>query len=63
MILTKEQYAQFRKEIGTALSAIAQKYNCEVEVGNIEYSDILTEAKLFFKSKGEQGESAEMKNN
>ena len=50
MKMTKEQFANFRTEIESALSDIATKYGCIVEAGNIKYDDILTTVSLQFKS-------------
>ena len=50
MKLTKEQFANFRSEIETALASVAAKYGCIVEAGNIKYDDILTTVSVQFKS-------------
>ena len=62
MIMTKEQFAALRKEMETALSEIADKYNCEVSVGKIKYDDISTEITVSLNSKGEDGKSADQLN-
>ena len=62
MIMTKEQFAALRKEMETALSEIANKYNCEVSVGKIKYDDISTEITVSLNSKGEDGKSADQLN-
>ena len=56
MKMTKEQFANFRTEIESALSDIATKYGCIVEAGNIKYDDICTTVSVAFKT-----ETAEVK--
>lgn len=62
MIMTKEQFNQLRYEMETALSAIAEKYNCDVSIGNIKYDDINTDISVSFRSKGADGKSADQLN-
>ena len=50
MKMTKEQFANFRTEIESALSDIATKYGCIVEAGNIKYDDICTTVSVAFKT-------------
>ena len=50
MKMTKEQFANFRAEIESALSDIATKYGCIVEAGNIKYDDICTTVSVAFKT-------------
>lgn len=62
MIMTKEQFTVFRSEMESALAAIAEKYNCDVSVGNIKYDDINTDISVSFRSKGADGKSADQLN-
>ena len=62
MIMTKEQFATLRSEMETALAAIADKYNCDISVGNIKYDDINTDVSVSFRSKGADGKSADQLN-
>ena len=62
MIMTKEQFNQLRYEMETALAAIAEKYNCDVSIGNIKYDDINTDISVSFRSKGSDGKSADQLN-
>ena len=62
MIMTKEQVNELRYEMETALAAIAEKYNCDVSVGNIKYDDINTDIVVSLRSKGENGKSADQLN-
>ena len=50
---------QFRTEVELALAAVAEKYGCEVAAGNIKYDTASVDIAIYFKSKGENGESAE----
>lgn len=62
MIMTKEQFAALRSEMEAALSTIAEKYNCDVSIGNIKYDDINTDISVSLRSKGEDGKSADQMN-
>ena len=62
MIMTKEQFAELRYEMENALTAIAEKYNCDVSIGNIKYDDINTDIVVSLRSKGENGKSADQLN-
>lgn len=62
MIMTKEQFNQLRSEMETALAAIAEKYNCDVSIGNIKYDDINTNISVSLRSKGSNGKSADQLN-
>lgn len=62
MIMTKEQFADLRYEMEKALAAIAEKYNCDVSIGNIKYDDINTDITVSLRSKGENGKSADQMN-
>ena len=62
MIMTKEQFNQLRHEMETALAAIAEKYNCDVSIGNIKYDDINTDIVVSLRSKGSDGKSADQLN-
>lgn len=62
MIMTKEQFNELRYEMETALSAIAEKYNCDVSIGNIKYDDINTDIVVSLRSKGADGKSADQLN-
>ena len=62
MIMTKEQFTELRYEMETALSAIAEKYNCDVSIGNIKYDDINTDIVVSLRSKGTDGKSADQMN-
>ena len=59
MIMTKEQFADLRYEMENALAAIAEKYNCDVSIGNIKYDDINTDIVVSLRSKGADGKSAD----
>lgn len=50
---------KFRNEVELALAAVAEKYGCEVAAGNIKYDTTSVDIAVYFKSKGENGESAE----
>lgn len=50
---------KFRTEVELALAAVAEKYGCEVAAGNIKYDATSVDIAIYFKSKGENGESAE----
>lgn len=50
---------KFQTEVELALAAVAEKYGCEVAAGNIKYDATSADITLYFKSKGENGESAE----
>lgn len=62
MIMTKEQFNQFRSEMEAALATIATKYNCDVSIGNIKYDDINTDISVSFRSKGTDGKTADQLN-
>ena len=62
MIMTKEQFNQLRYEMEIALAAIAEKYNCDVSIGNIKYDDINTNISVSLRSKGADGKSADQLN-
>ena len=62
MILTKEQFVALRSEMETALAAVAEKYNCDVSIGNIRYDDINTDITVSFRSKGTDGKTADQLN-
>ena len=62
MIMTKDQFITFRKEIEAALAPVAEKYDCEVTAGNIKYDDIVTNVILSFCSKRQNGKSADQLN-
>ena len=50
MIMTKEQFAQFRKEIETALAPIADKYGTKVVAAGRKYDDITTDVTVSFRT-------------
>lgn len=58
-MLTKLQFESMRNEIEIALSAIADKYNCEVHAGGIKYTNVSATVSVEFNSKGNSGLSAE----
>jgi hypothetical protein len=60
--MTKEEFSTLRTEMVEALGAIATKYNCDIEVGNIKYDDITTSVAVTFHSKGKDGKSADQLN-
>ena len=62
MIMTKEQFNALRSEMESALSTIAEKYNCDVSIGNIKYDDINTDIVVSLRSKGADGKSADQLN-
>ena len=59
MNLTETNFNQFRNDILNALAAVAEKYACEVTMGNIKYDMTSIDTTLYFKAKGDNGESAE----
>ena len=59
MNMTTVDLKEFRAEVELALAAVAEKYGCEVAAGNIKYDTTSVDLTLYFKSKGENGESAE----
>jgi hypothetical protein len=59
MNLTETNFNQFRNDVLNALAAVAEKYGCEATMGNIKYDMSSIDATLYFKAKGENGESAE----
>lgn len=59
MNLTETNFNQFRNDVLDALAAIVEKYGCEVTMGNIKYDMTSIDATLYFKAKGDNGESAE----
>ena len=59
MNLANTDFKQFRNDVVDALAAIAEKYGCEVTAGNIKYDTSSIDLALYFKAKGENGESAE----
>lgn len=59
MNLTETNFNQFRNDVLNALAAVAEEYGCEVTMGNIKYDMTSIDATLYFKAKGENGESAE----
>ena len=50
MIMTKEQFNQFRKEIEAALAPIADKYGTKVVAAGIKYDDITTDVTVSFRT-------------
>lgn len=58
MNLTETNFNQFRDDILNALAAVAEKYGCEVTMGNIKYDMTSIDTTLYFKAKGDNGESA-----
>lgn len=59
MNLTETNFNQFRNDILNALAAVAEKYSCEATLGNIKYDMSSIDMALYFKAKGDNGESAE----
>lgn len=59
MNLTETNFNQFRNDVLNALAAVAEKYDCEATMGNIKYDMTSIDATLYFKAKGDNGESAE----
>lgn len=59
MNLTETNFNQFRDDVLNALAAVAEKYECEVTLGNIKYDMTSIDTTLYFKAKGDNGESAE----
>ena len=59
MNLANTDFKQFRNDVVEALAAIAERYGCEVTAGNIKYDTSSIDLALYFKAKGENGESAE----
>ena len=58
MNLAETNFKEFRNEVVDALAAVAEKYGCEVTLGKIKYDMTSIDATLYFKAKGENGESA-----
>ena len=58
MNLTETNFNQFRNDVLNALAAVAEKYGCEATMGNIKYDMSSIDATLYFKAKGDNGESA-----
>jgi hypothetical protein len=50
MKMTKEQFAQFRAEIESALAPIAAKYGTKAITTNIKYDDITTDVMVSFRT-------------
>ena len=65
MIKTKAQFEEMGREIAEALSAVAQRYDCNIAIEGIKYDDMNTHITINFKSKsnenGEEYEVAEFK--
>lgn len=59
MNLANTAFKQFRNDVVEALAAVAKKYGCEVTAGNIKYDTSSIDLSLYFKAKGENGETAE----
>lgn len=59
MNLTETNFKQFRNDVLNALAAVSEKYGCEVTLGNIKYDMTSIDTTLYFKAKGDNGESAE----
>lgn len=59
MNLAEINFKEFRNDVLNALAAVAEKYDCEVTMGNIKYDMASIDATLYFKAKGDNGESAE----
>lgn len=59
MNLANTDFKQFRNDVVEALAAIAERYGCEVTAGNIKYDTSSIDLSLYFKAKGENGETAE----
>lgn len=58
-MLTKEMLEKLRRDINTALDAVAASHNGEFKVGNIKYDDNSAKIELTFLINGEDGETAE----
>jgi hypothetical protein len=58
MNLAEINFKELRNDVIDALAAVAEKYGCEVTLGNIKYDMTSIDATLYFKAKGENGESA-----
>lgn len=58
MNLANTDFKQFSNDVVDALAAVAEKYGCEVTAGNIKYDTTSIDLTLYFKAKGENGESA-----
>ena len=59
MNLTETNFNQFRNDVLNALAAVAEKYGCEVTIGNIKCDMTSIDATLYFEAKGDNGEPAE----
>lgn len=59
MNLAEINFKELRNDVLNALAAVAEKYGCEVTMGNIKYDMTSIDATLYFKAKGDNGESAE----
>ena len=58
MNLVNTDFQQFRNDVLEALAAVAEKYDCEVALGNIRYDMTFIDATLYFKEKRDNSESA-----
>jgi hypothetical protein len=58
MNLAEINFKELRNDVVDALAAVAEKYGCEVTLGNIKYDMTSIDATLYFKAKGDNGESA-----
>lgn len=56
MNLAEINFKELRNDVIDALAAVAEKYGCEVTLGNIKYDMTSIDATLYFKAKGENGE-------
>ncbi len=59
MNFTEINFKELRNDVIDALASVAEKYGCEVTLGNIKYDMTSIDTILYFQAKGENGESAE----
>ena len=58
-MLTKEQFRMFRQDVNEVLKGVADKYNVDLQAGNISYSDTNFTMKLEAKAREINGQSFE----
>ena len=54
-----KNWKEFRADMEASLKEFCEKYECEVELGNIKYTGTNCDVPLTFKMKGAHGESAQ----
>ncbi len=59
MDLRNTDFDTFREDINKALTAVAEKYGCDIRPGKIKYDAYSINISIDFNAKGENGESGE----